>query len=231
MKFNKKLLWGLPILVGGFLIYKQLRRGKDASQDAPLPPTFGTGGGFNTGGAQSIESDFPLRKGSRNSAVGALQTILNTALTCQNKELLVVDNIFGSKTESALSQITGKTSVSNQVEFDLIRNQLSKSCALSSNLAWSWKMIEAQNSGKYNFLVVREPATMYKVQKDFTGKWISTSPYTTINLPKKNYSLNDYVIRSATNDGRLRIEIMRGEFAGMWLTVAGIDIPKTFNIS
>jgi hypothetical protein len=231
MKINKKLIWySLPILLGGYLIYRQFRRGKDEGQDAPPPAPYVGGGSGTT--MPSVSGVYPLRKGSRNSTVGSLQTLLNTALKCQNKTLLVVDNIFGSKTEAALLDLAGKTSVTDSSDFERIKTNLSSACSLSANLDWAWKLIDAQNSGRYNSLMVRQPATFYKVVKDFTGKWVSASPYTELNLPvKSNYSLQDYVLRSATNDGRLRMEIMRGDFAGMWLSKAGIDIPNTFNIS
>jgi hypothetical protein len=227
MKFNKKLIWySLPILVGGFLIYKQFSRGRDKRQDVPQPPQTGGSGSIGSGSSSS----YPLRKGSKNSTVGSLQSLLNTALSCSGKTLLVVDNDFGSKTESALSSLTGKTSISNSTDFEAVKKQLSSVCNKSSNLDWAWKLIDAQNTGKYSFLVATEPIQLYKVVKDFRGLWIPATPRMDFKFIPLNYSLKDYVLRSATTEGGLRIEVNKGTLAGMYITYDGANI-KSFNIS
>lgn len=222
MKFNKKLLYGLPIVLGGYLIYRQFSKGKRESQDVQpyITPTPSV----------SVPNDFPLRKGVKNKTVGTLQALLNTALKCKNKTLLVADNDFGSKTENALKELTGKTTVNSASELDQIKNQLSTVCNLSANLNKAWALIDAQKTGKFSFLMVKKQVTLYKVVKDFTGKWVTAAPSMKLTMPVKNYSLNDYVLRSATTTGGLRIEIMRGEFSGMWMTESGTDIVNTFNI-
>ncbi|MEE0917827.1 MAG: hypothetical protein UIQ67_05945 [Bacteroidales bacterium] len=56
-------------------------------------------------GTGSIKSKyFPLRRGSKNNYVGALQRFLNNYRNISGANTLVVDNIFGSKTQSALGQ-------------------------------------------------------------------------------------------------------------------------------
>lgn len=227
MKFNKKLIWySLPILVGGFLIYKQFSRGKRSGEDVPQPPVPTPPIG---GGGTPATSTYPLSRGSKNSTVGSLQSLLNTALACQGKTLLVVDDNFGSKTEAALSSITGKTSIGSSSEFEAVKKQLASVCGKSSNLDWAWKLIDAQNTGKFNYLVVNKPITLTKVVKDFRGLWIPAVPSSGLNLPiKSNYSLKDYVLKSATTDGSLRIEIAN---AGTFLTPSGTDLKSIFNIS
>lgn len=225
---NKKLIWySLPILVGGFLIYKQFSRGKKQGQDVPPPPPP-TPTPDPTGG-RSV-STYPLRKGSKNSTVGSLQSLLNTALACQNKTLLVVDDNFGSKTETALSSFTAKTSVANTTEFESIKKQLASACSKSSNLSWVWKLIDAQNTGKYSTLVVSQPIQFNKVVKDFRGLWIQAVPAAGLVLNPNNYSLKDFVLRSALTDGALRLEVMVGQFKGMWMSKAGSNLT-TLNIS
>jgi hypothetical protein len=233
MKFNKKLIWySLPILVGGFLIYKQFSRGS-GKKDVPQPPQTGGGGsGTGTGGTGTggESSAYPLRNGSKNSTVGSLQSLLNTALSCSGKTLLVVDNSFGSKTETALSSLTGKTSISNSAEFEAVKKQLASTCSKSSNLDWAWQLIAAQNTSKYSVLVVSQPIQISKVIKDFKGLWIPATPRKDLMLNPRNYSLKDYVLRSATTNGALRIEITKGDLAGMYLTKDGANL-KSFNIS
>lgn len=227
-KTKKYLLYSIPLLVGGYFIVKQFLKKGDKTEDAPLPPAPLP----TSYSSPVVKGDYPLQEGSRNASVGALQTLLNSALKCQNKTLLVVDNIFGSKTQAALSSLTNKSSVNSAAEFDAIKNSLASTCQLSANLDWAWKLIAASDSGSYNYLIVQSPVSLVKVVKDFTGKWIPTSPSKVLDLPvKNNYNLNDYKLRSATTDGRLRIEITKGDFAGMWMTPTGINLQKTFNIS
>tara|TARA_R110000868_G_scaffold24901_2_gene97569 strand:- start:715 stop:1401 length:687 start_codon:yes stop_codon:yes gene_type:complete len=228
MKFNKKLIWySLPILVGGFLIYKQFTRGKKQGQDVPPPPPPTPSPDPIGGGSVST---YPLRKGSKNSTVGSLQSLLNTALACQNKTLLVVDDNFGSKTETALNSLTGKTSIANSADFEAVKKQLASTCSKSSNLSWVWKLIDAQNTGKYSYLVVSQPIQFYKVVKDFRGLWIQAVPASGLLLNPSNYSLKDYVLRSASTEGGLRLEVMIGEFKGMWMSKAGSNLT-TLNVS
>lgn len=161
--------------------------------------------------------------------VGSLQSLLNTALQCKGMPLLTVDDNFGSKTEAALKTLTGKTSVGSASEFEAVKRQLASVCSLSGNLDWAWKLIEAQNTGKYNYLIVNKPVRLYKVVKDFRGLWIPSVPASDLSLPvKSNYSLKDYVLKSATTDGSLRIEIAR---SGMYMTSPSTDLKSTFNIS
>jgi hypothetical protein len=224
---NKKLkyaLYSIPLLIGGYFIYKQFAgKGKEEpAKDVPPPPPP----------SPETESDYPLKFGSKNSKVGILQILLNTGLKCQNKTLLVVDNNFGSKTQSALLELSGKKTLISQSEFEAIKNMLVKTCILSANLDWAWKLIDAQNSGKYKYLIVNKPVTLHKVQKDFMNKWVQASPKKNLEFPiKSNYNLNDYVLRSALTDGSLRIEVLRGEFAGMWITNPNTNLSQTFNIS
>lgn len=57
-----------------------------------------------TGTGTSKSKFFPLRRGSKNKYVGALQKFLNNYRNISGANTLVVDNIFGSKTQSALGQ-------------------------------------------------------------------------------------------------------------------------------
>lgn len=210
MKLNKKLFYSLPILLGAYLIYRQFASKKDANGDAPPPPPAPTP-------YQGSTSDYPLRKGSRNDTVRALQTLLNTALQAQGKTLLVTDGIFGTKTENALFELTGNKSVKSSSEFEAVKKQLATTNQLSANMDWAWKLVDAYNSGKFTNLVVRYgTVTLNKVQKNFQGEWINTGK--SITLPATNFNLKDYAIRSATNKGGLRIEITNGNLAGMYIT-------------
>ena len=202
----KYALYGIPVLVGVFLIVKQFTKKSAAvKEDVPPPPK-----------SLPPRSDFPLSVGSRNETVRQLQVILNTALANKKQTLLVTDGIFGSKTEAALKSITGKSSVANQVELEAIKNQISSTSSVSANLDWAWQLIDAYNSGRHTNLVVRKPIKLIKIQKNFQGLWKPVGINFTMNPMR--YNLVDYALRSAMNDGTLRIEITRGQYAGMWAT-------------
>jgi len=215
MKLNKKLLYySLPILFGGYLIYRQFAVKKDDNSDAKPPPLA------PSPATPTNSSDYPLKKGSNNETVRALQTLLNTALTTR----LIADGVFGTKTENALFQLTGKKSLNSTSEFESIKKQLAQTNELSSNLDWAWKLIGAYDSGLYNYLVVRSTIRLIKVQKNFLGQWKSTQEI--ITMPPKNYSLKDYALRAATNVGDLRIEITNGQLAGMYLTEGSTNLKN-----
>jgi hypothetical protein len=231
MKLNKKLIWySLPVLLGGFLIYKQLSRGKQKGQDVPPPPPTippsTSGGGGASGGGNTPAATYPLKKGSKNSTVGSLQSLLNTALTCKGKTLLVVDSNFGTKTETALFELTGKKSVANEADFNSVKSQLASLCTLTKNLDWAWKLVDAAKTGKFTNLVVSKEIKLYKVKQDFLGKWVYDTPSYILTMTPRNYSMQDYFVRSATADGGLRIEVWRGENKGMWITQSGTDVTS-----
>jgi hypothetical protein len=222
MNKNAKLaLYAIPLAVGAYLIYRQFRRPKATDiQDAEKPQIVS--------GATYEKSDFPLAKGSKNNTVKSLQNLLNIELAKQGKVLLIPDGIFGSKTEAALVALTGKSSVQNQAEFNQIKTSLSQSNLKAANLDWAWKLIEAFDSGRYQNLVVKSPLTLIEVKKNFQGVWKPTGK--SFDLSPIRFNLNDYALRSALTDGTMRIEILRGDFAGMYKTDPNENLSTTLDI-
>jgi len=116
----KWTLISVPILIGGFLIYKKLKKpdeeklNQEKPKDTPTPTPTPT--------PPSKVEGFPIKKGSKGAVVRELQNYL---LRIDSKSLprFGADASFGSETEGALKKITGKTSVDNQSEFDAIKNQ------------------------------------------------------------------------------------------------------------
>jgi peptidoglycan hydrolase-like protein with peptidoglycan-binding domain len=120
---NAKIaLYGLPIAVGLYLIYRQLSKSKAAKAEPskPTPPQPQT----PTKPTQPTANDaFPLKKGSRDAGapyapsgrVVALQSMINIkgydekGKTTRLKE----DGIFGPKTEEAVIFWLNKNSVDN----------------------------------------------------------------------------------------------------------------------
>ena len=124
--FLKYSLIALPVLVGGYIVYRQLKPKKDKSQDTPTPtpiptttPIVTSGGG---GSAFQVRDAFPLKKGSRGAKVKELQGYI---LKIDKNALprFGSDGDFGNETEGALQKLFAKQVVSSQSELDEIKNK------------------------------------------------------------------------------------------------------------
>ena len=222
MKFNFKKNWYylVPVVIGGYLIFRQFSKKNDPKGDAPppLPPA--------PPAPPAPSSDFPLRKGSKNSTVETLQTTLNIGLQAQGVTTLVVDGDFGSKTLAALQSLAGTTTIQNQAQLDALRAQMLELASLSTDLDWGWKLLDAYNSGTYTNFVVKAPITLIGYTKNFEGKYIKNGK--ALNMPARSYSLPDYAIKAVAKDGTMRIEVKN---AGIYYTPNGIDLKSTFDIT
>jgi hypothetical protein len=222
MKFNFKKNWYylVPVVLGAYLIYRQFSKKNDPKGDAPAPlPT-------PPPAPPAPTSDFPLRKGSKNSTVETLQELLNVGLQAQGvTTLLVVDGDFGSKTLAALQSLANTTSIQNQAQLDDLRAQMVELTQLGSDLDWGWKLLDAFNSGRFTQLVVKQPVTLKGFTKNFEGKYISNGKG--LNVPARSYNLADYAIKAVAKDGTLRFEIKN---AGTYYSPDGLDLKSTFDI-
>jgi hypothetical protein len=222
MKFNLKKNWYylVPVVLGVYLIYRQFSKKNDPKGDAPAPlPT-------PPPAPPAPTSDFPLRKGSKNSTVETLQETLNIGLQAQGvTTLLVVDGDFGSKTLAALQSLAGTTTIQNQAQLDALRVEMIKLTELSEDLNWGWKLLDAFNSGGFTQLVVRKPIILRGYTKNFEGVYIRNNK--DINVPARSYSLPDYAIKAVAKDGTLRFEVKN---SGTYYTEKGLDLKSTFDI-
>jgi hypothetical protein len=217
------LLLGVPILIGGYLIWKQFSKPSAGSkQDVPPPSPKDSKTTKNPAAA----SDFPLVKGMpKNDNVKSLQALLNSAGA---SPVLVIDGLFGNKTLAALQSIYGKNQIDSSDDLDNLKGIVTNKSAKSSNLDWAWKLIDAYNSDDYSNLVVKNNTELVKIAKNFQGIWKSTGHRLT--LPAHSYNLDDYTLRSAMSDGTLRIEITNGDLAGMYSTDANIQLSDYLDI-
>lgn len=217
---KKKLLYAVPILVGGYLIFKQFTKAKATDKmDVPPPPQQGS---------TAEITEFPLKKGSRNDSVKTLQSVLNAELSKLGKPLLIVDGIFGAKTEEALKLVTGRTSVDSATDLSKLSSEAKAVSYISQNVNYGWDLVEKYNMGIYTSLVVSAPIKINKLTKTLSGGWKATTSQ--LNMPSKSYNLVDYALRSALNDGTLRIEITRGELAGMYATEPSTKLTETLSL-
>lgn len=236
MEKKKKIiglaLLGIPVAVGLYFIYKQFASKNVKKDVAPPASTVVKENGTTGTSTTTNSSDFPLKKGSYNSSVGTLQALLNST-----GEVLVVDNKFGSKTEAALQKVYGKKQIDSPADLIALSDKLKLTSAKSTAINWAWKLVDMYNEKyeytkgyfqrAYDYLLVKSPINLIGVTP-FGGGWKNTSKQVTLNPTK--LSLNDYAIRSALNDGTLRIEILNGAMKGMYSTPLGFDLSKTLEI-
>jgi len=222
MKFNLKKNWYylVPVVLGAYLIYRQFSKKNDPKGDAPpplpIPPPA----------PPAPTSDFPLRKGSKNSTVETLQETLNIGLQAQGvTPLLVVDGDFGSKTLAALQSLAGTTTIKNQAELDALREKMIQLTELGEDLNWGWKLLDAYNTGTFTKLLVRKPIILRGHTKNFEGLYVRNG--NDINMPARSYNLADYAIKAVAKDGTLRFEVKN---AGTFYTEKGLDLKSTFDI-
>jgi hypothetical protein len=116
-KTQKWLLILTPIVIGvGYIVYKLLQGGQSA-----LPSSYPKQG-FPTNTQPSVPaststSDFPLKVGSNNKSVMALQDALG----------VTIDGIFGSKTLAALQAQANLSSISDANQLANVIAQLNQS--------------------------------------------------------------------------------------------------------
>lgn len=119
----KWTLIALPLLVGGFIVYKRLRKPPDEKPVTPTPPTPTPGGGGKPPKPKPTVTkrtdEFPLKRGSKGARVRALQTwILRKDKNALPK--FGADADFGKETEDALIKLFGKKEILNQAELNAI---------------------------------------------------------------------------------------------------------------
>lgn len=131
---NKGLKWALislPILIGGFIVYRTLRPQKP-KQDTPPSPPIPSGGGTPSGGGGGgytppppPKADFPMGLGSKGEKVKELQQAIISTGDATAIGFLgrgSADGKFGTGTEKAVKQLLGKTKVDSQADIDKIKN-------------------------------------------------------------------------------------------------------------
>jgi peptidoglycan hydrolase-like protein with peptidoglycan-binding domain len=104
-KHGKKILIAFALILAAAAAWYYFKKRK-ASQVEPGQPTPTPAG---SPPAPAVSGPWPLQQGSRNTYVKALQQHLNKA----HGAGLVIDGIFGPKTEAAALKYEGKASFTN----------------------------------------------------------------------------------------------------------------------
>lgn len=121
------LFLGGIILVsaGAYAAYNKLKSNSSSSSSSPIKKDIAqkikdAAGTIVNTVKPPTTNNFPLKNGSKNDNVRTLQSALNRL---GQDPALVVDGIFGSKTQASLKAYTGKTTVDSQSELDSIANR------------------------------------------------------------------------------------------------------------
>lgn len=117
-KAVKYSLMAIPLLAGGFFLWKYLSKKDETKADEKGNVNEGNGGS-----SPSAPSVFPLKRGSKGAKVKELQLILLKA----DPNILPkygADSDFGSETESALLKLFYKSTIKSQEELDSLLSKL-----------------------------------------------------------------------------------------------------------
>ncbi len=191
---KKFLLYGLPLIGAAGIIYFLNRKKK------PVVPA--TEADVKDTSEPKPASGFPLKQGSRGDKVKELQSFINTP----------VDGIFGPDTENALIKFAGVRVVKDSKEFDALK----KKAQGQSSSARAADLIKKFNADPSLSMYVIKDAPVESVTIDAYGAVQYLGKYKTFAGGKK-YSRNDYILKTATQLGKLIFEINKGTLAGMYI--------------
>jgi peptidoglycan hydrolase-like protein with peptidoglycan-binding domain len=140
MKIDKRIWWSLPILLGGYLIYRQFAKAStttNTNTDTGNDNSEIANGGHYT---KQYSSSYPLKNGSRDAGspknplglVVDLQKLINSLGGYKPKIgtyvsiplKLTEDGIYGNNTEWAVEQFLGKKTVDSDADLDILKQKM-----------------------------------------------------------------------------------------------------------
>jgi len=125
-KFLPYVIFGVPVIIGLYFVYKAIKNSNKKGQDAP--PNYNPNDNSKTETTAngtvtpSVAKLFPLKKGSKGGKVIELQRAMlgyDDTILGKYRD----DGDFGSTTEKALQTILGKTTADSQDDIDAIVNK------------------------------------------------------------------------------------------------------------
>jgi peptidoglycan hydrolase-like protein with peptidoglycan-binding domain len=231
MKFNKKkaliiALVAVPLVIGGYLIFKALYPKKAGNGKSDLPPKPSPNVPVTP-----TETGYPIQQGSKGALVKNLQVLLNSGGATP---ALVVDGIFGKKTLAALQQIGGVDFISSAADYTALQNAIKKQSAESNlqqnNLDYGFGLIDDYNSAdntassQVNFY---DNVVLTGLFQKLDGSWAVQS--NTITVPYGSYPMSQYAYKAVFDDGSMRIQAfdpITGANLGMYSTDANLSLAN-----
>lgn len=192
-KVLKLTLISIPLLVGGFLVYRVLTKDKREAKKrlqeggGQTPQSSGSIPSFTPsqgdGGQSTPKPDFPIGLGSRGAKVKELQQ----AIVDDGQPTIVAmlgknptDGQFGTGTQKAVNELIKKTTIDSQADIDKIKGlkaQREGSAAQQTKLQerknLANKLISIQKSNKRDFIALKSTTGFGgKVTSD--GRFVQT---------------------------------------------------------
>jgi hypothetical protein len=130
-KFLPYLIFGVPLLIGGFFLYKYVKSKKGGESNTRVEDDNNnnvdtkktdTKKTTSDGSGSGVISTFPLKKGSRGSKVKEVQE----ALLKYDSKILPkygADSDYGSETVAAVQQVLGKSTIDSQEDINTINSK------------------------------------------------------------------------------------------------------------
>lgn len=175
-KLTRGILLSIPLLAGGFFLWKYLSKKDEPKTDESKNDDLGIG--TSSGASPSV---FPLKKGSKGAKVTELQNILLSA----NPNILPkfgADGDFGSETETALLTLFNKSTIKNQRELDGLLKLIPERVYTKAELSAKSKSFVARQ------FMQRRVQTTQPTQ-------VVTGTVSDFGSPIQNYRVNSYVDR------------------------------------
>lgn len=144
-KISPVIIFGVPILIGAYFIYKAIKGKKGVTGNSETESN-------DSGGViPAVAKLFPLKRGSKGAKVEELQK----AILVYDKGLLPkfgADKDYGSETENAVKTILGKSTIDSQDDIDKII-KLASDKNKNAETAAKVKTVQANRSALANSLV------------------------------------------------------------------------------
>jgi hypothetical protein len=223
MKGNKKTIAyavvSLIAIAGGYFIYKYFSDKAALKTGVPQPQPKGLAPDKTASGksipSPNIDSNFPLKNGSRNTYVKELQDALGVA----------IDGIFGKNTLAALQEQAGKTQIANYDELEqTIANIIATDnasaasdtkSARANSILNQFTSNQSNNLGLTDLYTLRATAMKGYLYDSPSGNYLSNGTFVNLDTDS-TFNLNDYQPNFVTADGYLMINIPNGNLQGYW---------------
>jgi hypothetical protein len=146
-KISPIIIYGVPILIGAYLIYKSIKPTDKTKKTKVSDTETNNNGGLTP----AVAKLFPLKRGSKGEKVEELQK----AILIYDKNLLPkfgADKDYGSETENAVKTILGKSIIDSQDDIDKII-KLANDKNKNAETAAKNKTLQANRTALANSLV------------------------------------------------------------------------------
>jgi hypothetical protein len=207
----------VPIGIGGYIVYKQIKKYTPPKKKA-LPNTNGVlPKGDKNKVVDTTGCIFPLQMGSKNACVGQLQDALGVS----------IDNSFGNQTLNALQEQAGISSITDSKHLQEVIDQIAyadsqdvsgKVAAANAILSQYVISLASPLSQPYKYISTSStPDTWQQVTRAGENSPYLSAGYQITDSSNTNYPISDYIPYDVDSDtGNLIIFCNNGDNWGYW---------------